>query len=267
MKTHLEPEAPNTINFVKHLVSELLKREPLKHGKTIIIQVGEDSPYFPEFTDNILEGNQDLKPDDVVEERGVLAVHKLMAIREYLEDKFKFHTAVLWPKDINLDPLALDIPLIVIDPNGLYKMAKELEVKSNYKNPESTIDNSEQATILATIYYNTKTGLGYANGKRFRIKNNQPDFRVFNAMWRKIGTPIPRVEILKLAGQTDIISPDLNSLTQNTSRKSSEHNSATYFINNLAKKMRKITGLNIDNICLNNGSLTLVGKKIRVAPK
>jgi hypothetical protein len=41
----------------------------------------------------------------------------------------------------------------------------------------------------------------------------------------------------------------------------------TYFINELAKKIRGRTGLNTDGLVLNNGCLTLVGTKLKTPPK
>ena len=129
MIPHFEPDAPNTISFVKYLVSELLKREPLKNGKTIILRTGEDSPYFPEFTDTLLEGVPYIKPDESVEEKGAFALSKLTAIYNYLLHKFKFHTTVLWPIGNNEFPLVLNIPMVINDPKGLYKMAEQLGLK------------------------------------------------------------------------------------------------------------------------------------------
>ena len=131
MATHLEPDAPRSINCIRYLVSELLKREPLKYGKTIKVRISEDSANFPEFTDNILEDNQNLKPERRLEAMDKDMGHKLIAISKFLVDKFKYHTAVLMPQVQSFDPFVLDIPLVSLDPKGLYEMADKLESKNN----------------------------------------------------------------------------------------------------------------------------------------
>ena len=151
MQTRLEPDAPNTINLVKYLVSELLKREPLTHGKRIVIQISENSPYFPEFTDNILEGDQHIKPEDRMMESGDLVVEKLVAVREYLQNKFKFHTAVMWPQERNVNPLVLDVPLVVLEPKKLYNMARKLGLNTDNKKDTASKKSVGKAKFIENI--------------------------------------------------------------------------------------------------------------------
>ena len=56
-------------------------------------------------------------------ESDYLSGEKLVAVREYLLNKFKWHTAVMETELQNVTPLVLDIPLVVLDPKRLYKMA------------------------------------------------------------------------------------------------------------------------------------------------
>lgn len=100
------------------------------------------------------------------------------------------------------------------------------------------------------IYYSDKTGIGYVNGKRFKFKNNQPEFFVFAELYNNFGESMERKRVLILS-------------------KHEETNSdmETYFINELAKKIRTRTGLNIDGLVLNNGCLTLTGIKLKSLPK
>lgn len=128
MQTHLEPDAPNTTNFLKYIVSELLSREPLKKGKVIVVSVSEDSPNFPEFTDNALEGDQSIKLDDRIQEMNKFSGTKMMDIFKYLVDKLKYHTAPQIPLLEGIEPLRFGIPLVVVHPNGLYEMADNLGI-------------------------------------------------------------------------------------------------------------------------------------------
>jgi len=117
------------------------------------------------------------------------------------------------------------------------------------------------------IYYNPKTGIGYAYGKRFKFKNDQPEFTIFAEMIERINNPVPRKRVLELANYPKSENDRIELLTNNVKRKASLFTSATYFINELAKKMRNMTRLNTDQITNNNGELTLVGKRLNSPPK
>lgn len=114
-------------------------------------------------------------------------------------------------------------------------------------NPEK---NDPKINSIPEVYYNNKTGVGFAGNKRFKFKNHQPEFKIFAEMHKSINNPILKIKVLELGNQ-DTVGEDVK----------------TYFINELAKKMRKRTGLTKDNIVNNNGDLTLVAEIIQNAPK
>jgi|SRR3989344_240011 len=145
MIPHLEPEAPNTIKFLKYLVSVLLSREPLKTGKTILIPINEHSPNFPEFTDNILEGDQEPKIEDVLEDKARLALDKIPQIRNYLLEKFKHHTVVRFLMFKEADPFTCDIPFIILDPKGLYKMGENLGLR-----PQTVLISNQKSRYITS---------------------------------------------------------------------------------------------------------------------
>jgi len=99
------------------------------------------------------------------------------------------------------------------------------------------------------INYNCKTGTGHTKLKKFKFKNHQPEFRVFAEMYKNINNPIVREKVLQISVCKEL----------GEDRK-------TYFINELAKKMRKRTGLTKDDIVNNNGDLTLVAESVENAP-
>lgn len=115
------------------------------------------------------------------------------------------------------------------------------------------------------IYYNPETGIGYAYGKRFKLKNDQSDFLIFSKMYESINKSVPRTEVLEIIGYEETAVKDR--LTAGSKQKTSSQVMATYKINEVAKKMRSMTGLNTDQIVNNNGDLTLVGEKLLSPPK
>jgi len=102
------------------------------------------------------------------------------------------------------------------------------------------------------VYYNPNTGVGYAYSKRFKFKNDQPDFSIFAELYKNINHSVSRSEILKMIGYEEVGTKDTI---------------ATYKINEVVKKMRSMTGLNTDQIVNNNGAITLVGEKLSSPPK
>lgn len=152
-----------------------------------------------------------------------------------------------------------------------YEERKKDRVRSEIqKNVEDIIGalrkpKEARAEKAVNISYNTKTGVGYAN-KRFKFKNDQKEFSVFAEMYNKVNEPISRQRILELSGYKETGVEGLELLSNNPKRKPAIHTTATYLINELAKKMRKRTGLNKDQIVNNNGELTLVGTKTELLP-
>ena len=126
------------------------------------------------------------------------------------------------------------------------------------------IDKKTIPSKLPDIHYNKTTGIGYANEKRFKFTTGSPEFNVFATMYKYINKAVSREKVLSISGYGKKASSTEESLKDsllkdNPKRKSSDHTYATYFINELAKKIRKRTSLNIDQVVNNNGNLTLTG--------
>ncbi len=124
-------------------------------------------------------------------------------------------------------------------------------------------------STTAQIYYNKHSGVGYANQQRFKFKNDQPEFPVFGELYGNINKLLGRKSVLGLSKYKDSgTNKDLDvKLRKNVGKKKIDYTSATYFINKLAKKIRKRTGLNTDQLAVNNGDMVLVGKKLKEPPK
>jgi hypothetical protein len=105
---------------------------------------------------------------------------------------------------------------------------------------------------MPEIFYDKETGLGYINSKKFKLKDNQPDYGVFAKLYHRIGKKLLRNEVLKIIG-----------LEESEAKRSTN----TFAINDLAKKIRQRTGLNTEQLVNNNGNLTLRATKIKDFPK
>ena len=118
------------------------------------------------------------------------------------------------------------------------------------------------------IYYNKQTGVGIVDEKKFKFKNRQPEFNVFGELYEKMGQPVRRKEVLALADYDDEDKPDIaGDLFKDTRmKKSGSSTTATYFINELAKKIRSRTGLTPEYLVVSDGDLTLSGNKLEKPP-
>lgn len=92
--------------------------------------------------------------------------------------------------------------------------------------------------IERKIQYNIVTGVGILRKKTFKFKDNQPEFFLFKQLYRKYNEPMKRDEVLTILKHAD-------------------NKTATFAINELAKKIRTRTGLTPKELVLNNGNITL----------
>jgi hypothetical protein len=88
------------------------------------------------------------------------------------------------------------------------------------------------------IAYNAVTGFGTLRKKKFKFKDNQPEFALFKMLYKNPNEPVKRDVVLKILHKQD-------------------SKSATDAINALAKKIRTRTGLTTEELVLNNGNITL----------
>ncbi len=105
--------------------------------------------------------------------------------------------------------------------------------------PEKKINSS-----IIRIHYNLNAGIGFVNDKSFRFKRKTDSFNIFALLYKKINKPILLQQLLE-----------------------SVQIKTKYHINNLAKQIRKNTGLDTTQLVQNSGSLTLVGAKVKHPPK
>jgi len=152
MYIYIENKAPNTIRFLRYLVFELLRREPLKKGKTVIIPINEHSEHFPEFNESLYEENPEQPPEefvkiwtdkgysiqksreqtteDFVTARANMAMAKVKLLGYYLKDKFGNHTIIKKPMLETKNPFACTLSFVINNPVGIYKMAEKLDIET-----------------------------------------------------------------------------------------------------------------------------------------
>jgi hypothetical protein len=111
---------------------------------------------------------------------------------------------------------------------------------------EAPTDQAELKTTnpFLGIYYNSITGIGWSNCKKFKFKDQKPNFILFGKLFERIGNRVAKEEIWDIIG----------------------HEGNMIAINDVAGELREKTGLNTDELVLNNGNLTLALKKLESPP-
>ena len=114
------------------------------------------------------------------------------------------------------------------------------------------------------IYYNKQSGDGYANNKKFKFKNHRPEYKIFAEPYdglsnKNLNSTVSRERVLVLM--------ESYKEGEKQADDSEAKTGDTLEINELTKTIREKTGLNTEQLSINNGSLTLFGKKLDSSPR
>ena len=289
MFTQIEPNHKNTREFLQYVVGEITRQYSLRPGKPAEVLISENSTPFPKVIQISGEegykemkkldllgvqvpssyslGMRDFNGREIALDNNMLKHYRMEIAISYIQEKLS-GMCVLKNEPVNIDGSSSFIALIdVTNPDKLKQENDKIESLTLKWDGLFQNKNADLIQILPQIYYDKNTGIGYINDRRFKFKNNQPEFFIFAEMYKHINKPLSRNKVLELAKYKNNKSAALEYLTKNTKRKINSNTGITYFINNLAKKMRKRTNLNTDHIANNNGDLTLSGKKTKNPPK
>lgn len=123
---------------------------------------------------------------------------------------------------------------------------------------EKTLEEEEEKNEVnkvhevVTISFNPETGAGEVNRIDFKFKDNTEEYRVFKLLFERMNTKVSRYEVLVAAHFYE------DGEDSDPTRKNAE----TEKINDIAKEIRRKTGLNKKQVVVNNGNLTLVVPKL-----
>jgi hypothetical protein len=113
----------------------------------------------------------------------------------------------------------------------------------------SMFNPKEDTTPL--ISFNKNTGQGLVDGREFRLGVKTPEYRVFRKLFDVINESITRTDVLVIAGAYE----------EDEEISSGSRSVDTMTINEIAKNIRKRTGLDTKHLSQNQGTLTLSGRK------
>src|SRR3989344_4915237 len=147
--------------------------------------------------------------------------------------------------------------MVIGDPHQIFRLYAKLGMKKPGQNkniPESDKDNDG---TLPIIDYDRESGLGYTNGAKFKLKNDQPDYLVFAELYENIGATVPLTRILQLSGFTKTKNDQWEMLDKIKAKKVLFNQGPKYFLNKLAVKIRNRASLSDTHLITNNGDMTL----------
>jgi hypothetical protein len=150
------------------------------------------------------------------------------------------------------------------EPGQLFTLLKIItsHTKENQEVPEDILDyvdgtayiakrNGSEKDAVAKLDYNPETGIGRNGSKKFKLKDGSSEHRVFSRLYANLNKRVNRFDVLELAKFYE------NGEDIDPARESDE----TEAINTVAKKLRSKIGLEPDQLVMNAGNLTLLGKK------
>lgn len=116
---------------------------------------------------------------------------------------------------------------------------------------ESTIIKETKTDVIDKpknkgIFYNSTTGIGWANGKKFKFKDHQPEFALFKVLISQIDKPVKKDEVVAII----------------RSMGKGKEADPTLLITKLVTKIRKKTKLSTCELVQNNGNITLSTTKL-----
>lgn len=133
--------------------------------------------------------------------------------------------------------------------------------KSGVSYNEKLSETSAEKTVFL---YNPETGDGNFKSKKFRLTDNKPYRKIFDACFAKRGRKLIRQDIIEIIGLSDMPHKEIDMARvmdafegANLRRKSDIDVKITNTVNDIAKEIRRKTGLDTDEFVNNSGSLTL----------
>jgi len=162
-------------------------------------------------------------------------------------------------KNANDDKLpAKKLRAIIDEWSGSFPVDESLHFDAwTLKKERPTVKATGPVSVAtANISYNEKTGIGRVGSTKFKFKDHKPEYRIFAKLYENINKKLDRYDVLELAHFYEYgEEPD-------PARKNAE----TETINTITKEIRKRTGLNTEQLVMNNGNLTLVGTYTKSDP-
>jgi len=267
MPLRIDPDKSENIQFLEFIIGKIKEKEGQEMENVVDIKIQKGITAFPVFEKTKPSENIDTATSEAMMDANKKYDQEADYIGRYLYETFGENIIMRSPLRTKEDPLTFDMVTVVNNRYGIYRVAEELKRRKPIKTTIKEKIIEEQNTPLPIVEYDSESGIGHTPRKKFKLKDDQPDYFVFAELYKKVGKALPKVKILELSGYIKNdeglwIIPD-----KEKSEKYLFSKGPDYFINELAKKIRGLIGLTDDHLVVNNGNITLRIKKVKTSPK
>ncbi|MDO8530329.1 MAG: hypothetical protein Q7S10_02925 [bacterium] len=267
MPLRIDPDNPKNIEFLEHIVNEIVKAKLEGHFKIADITVQQDTKIFPIFEKTKTSENVDTAAYETMMDTNKEIDQEAQAIYTYLYQTFQGEPGLGSVQRTNENPLTFEIRAVCKDEYKIFRIAEELKRKK----PSRPITKRESIEVqeisLPMVEYDNQSGLGYVNGKEFKLKSSQPSYAVFAELYKNIGKVLPYARILELSGYIKNDKEEWIIFDKKRAKMALFSQGPKYFINKLAVKIRAKTGLGDIHLVLNSGDIVLRGIKLKKGTK
>lgn len=267
MALQIDHNNPKNILFLEFIIQKIKDKEGLELSNVIDIEIQKGITPFPIFEKT--KPNENINIAIIEEKMNANKDYDQEAesIGKYLYEIFKESVTMRAPLRTKENPLTFNIVLVITNSYEIWKISEELKrVKLDMHTTEKEMTKSK-STSLPIIEYHCESGLGYMNGKKFKLKNNQPDYFVFMELYKNIGKTVKYSRILELSGFTNTENDSWKMIDKKKAEKSLFNHGSKYFLNKLVGKIRKLTGLSNIYLIINNGDMILRAIKAKKETK
>ncbi|GEM_PF-6869595 len=149
---------------------------------------------------------------------------------------------------------------IIVDKDAFNKFYDQLikvyevrvvEPNKKQKQQEQGVVSGLEQSPLPVISYNSITGMGMTNTKKFKFKDPKPEYRLFKLLFEGLNKKVYRYDVLVA----------ICFYEDGEDQDPARHGAETEKINDVVKKIREKTGLTRTQLVINGGNLTLLGSK------
>lgn len=267
MPIRIDLDNSKNIEFLKFIIEKIKEKDDHSPSFSVEIPVQKGVTPFPVFDKTETSSDPTTAAAEARLDANKEYDQEADHIGRYLKSTFKDDITMMLPLRAIDNSAVLNVLLVINNPHGIYVVAEELKHRKPIAKAKIEATSPPGFSATPTIYYNIKNGKGFTDNRDFTFKSKSKEFKVFAEMYKKINDPVPREKVLALAGyekREDGYYDPFSALKSSEKRDTTD---TTYFINELAKKIRGTTKLDTYHLSNNDGNLTLTAKKQKTLPQ
>src|SRR3989344_1120222 len=192
MPLQIDPNNSKNIEFLEYIVNKIVEAKREGQFKIADITVQQSTKVFPIFEKTQPSDNVDTAVYEAMIDANKEIDQEAHAIYAYLYQMFQGEPGLGPVQRTNENPLTFEIRAVCKDEPKIFRIAEELKRKKPKPTNTKKEDNDTEFLVEPKVYYNSKTGKGFVDGRLFTFRSKSKEFKVFAALYKKINNPIER---------------------------------------------------------------------------